>query len=281
MVSLQTQKNFRAVQQLPFCYLCGETFVAGDDKNRDYAPPNCMFAETDREPLILLTHVTCNSSHELTDEKSGQLIALKRHEVASPDSDRLKFALSSDMKDGVLINVDVDGAVWRWIKGFHAALYCEPLIHPEAPPATGRPYVRALVTPFPRARQRDGNLIVEQLLPQHLNFVQTIKTNRAKNNLDRICCNKGKLTYECVWAQADNDGPWLCIFALDIYDWKDLGRTRVQPARGCAGCYVLACGDAPAAATRAVTSSIIIPNFDPVDPFCWWSQGESNLAENI
>jgi len=68
-------------------------------------------------------------------------------------------------------------------------------------------------------------------LPQHLNFVQTIKTNRAKNNLDRICCNKGKLTYECVWAQADNDGPWLCIFALDIYDWKDLGRTRVQPAR--------------------------------------------------
>jgi len=27
------------------------------------------------------------------------------------------------MKDGVLINVDVDGAVWRWIKGFHAALY--------------------------------------------------------------------------------------------------------------------------------------------------------------
>jgi hypothetical protein len=137
----------------------------------------------------------------------------------------------------------------------------------EAPPASGSPYVRAIVTPFPRAQQFDGNLIVEQLLPQHLNFVQTIKSNRANNNIDRICCNKRKLTYECVWSQADNDGPWLCIFALNIYDWKDLGRTRFQPARGCAGCYVLPSGDTPVRATRAVNSPIIIPNLDPLDPF--------------
>jgi hypothetical protein len=154
------------------------------------------------------------------------------------------------------------------IKGFHAALYGEPLLYCESRPATGSQYTRAIVTPFPRARKRDGNLVVEELrLPQHRNFVETIKTNRAKNNLDRISCNRGKLTYECVWSQADNEGPWRCVFALDIYDWKDLGRTRFQPARGCAGFYITASGDAPAAATTAVSSPIIIPNFDPLDPF--------------
>jgi hypothetical protein len=30
----------------------------------------------------------------------------------------------------------------------------------------------------------------------------------------------------------------MCIYALDVYDWKDLGRTEHLPARGCAGCYV-------------------------------------------
>src|SRR6516164_6848270 len=86
----------------------------------------------------------------------------------------------------------------------------KPLIYCEAPPATGNQYARAIVTPFPRARERDGNLIVQKLLlPQHCNFVETIKTHRAKNNLDRISCNRGKLTYECVWSQADNEGPWL------------------------------------------------------------------------
>jgi hypothetical protein len=29
--------------------------------------------------------------------------------------------------------------------------------------------------------------------------------------------------------RAANNGPWMCIFALDIYDWKDLGRTSHQP----------------------------------------------------
>jgi hypothetical protein len=47
-------------------------------------------------------------------------------------------------------------------------------------------------------------------------------------------------------APADNSGPWMCVFALDIYDWKDLGRTSVLPARGCAGFYMTPAQTIPA-----------------------------------
>jgi hypothetical protein len=57
------------------------------------------------------------------------------------------------------------------------------------------------------------------------------QANRARGKLDRTVCNKGKLAYECVWQQVDNGGPWMCIFAFDIYDWKDLGRTGVLAVR--------------------------------------------------
>jgi hypothetical protein len=93
------------------------------------------------------------------------------------------------------------------------------------------------------------------------------RSNRLRGNLDRIVCNKGKLTYECVWQQADNGGPWMCIFALDIYDWKDLGRTGVLPARGCAGFYLTPSRGVPAQATKAATCSILSPTSDRLDAF--------------
>jgi hypothetical protein len=54
-----------------------------------------------------------------------------------------------------------------------------------------------------------------------------IKLNRAFRNLDRIASNRGKLIYECVWAQTNGVGPWLCIFALDL----STGRTSERRAR--------------------------------------------------
>src|SRR5271165_6937203 len=45
---------------LPFCYLCGRDFVAGDSRNRDYVPPQSIFAPADREPLWLPAHTACN-----------------------------------------------------------------------------------------------------------------------------------------------------------------------------------------------------------------------------
>jgi hypothetical protein len=258
MVSLLCLADFRSVQNLSFCYLCGRDFVAGDSQNRDHIPPECIFAPLHREPLWLPTHTACNSAYQLLDEKIGQLIALRYGKVPRNAGHlRLKFAYSPHGGLGAVVNLNIDAAVWRWIAGFHAALYREPGIGIRG----------SLVTPFPKAWIVNGRPVSAPLLVQHLRFVQTIKSNRVRGNLDRIVCNKGKVTYECVWQQADNCGPWMCIFALDIYDWKDLGGTGLLPARGCAGFYMTPALTVPASASKAVTSSIIVPTSDRLDAF--------------
>jgi hypothetical protein len=72
MVSLSHQSDFRSVQALPFCYLCGRQFVPGDNKNWNHVPPECIFAPLDRDPLWLPAHSICNKSYELLDEKPGR-----------------------------------------------------------------------------------------------------------------------------------------------------------------------------------------------------------------
>jgi hypothetical protein len=258
MPSLTTQREYRAVQNLPFCYLCGKTFTPADLKNRDHVPPQCIFLAVDREPLLLPTHTACNSGETEADEKIGQLIAL-RYGKAPTRHKRLDIAF---LRNGhsALMNLDVDAAVWRWVRGCHAALYGEPLAGRFLVDIKG-----ALVTPFPRAPKDTAQ--VEQIRPQHAAFVRAIKLNRIKRNLDRVVTNKGRFTYECVWGQSDSGGPWMCFFAINVYDWKDLGNTGQHLARGCAGFYICCSQKAPANASKAVSSPIIIPNYDPLDPF--------------
>jgi len=114
---------------------------------------------------------------------------------------------------------------------------------PDAP-------MRALTTPFPRAQQEASGPLIEPMKePQHRIIVKTIKTNRAKRNLDFIHTHDAKLRYEAVWVQSDQ-GMWMCCFGLEIYDWIDLGDAGIQQRRGCAGCYALLAGGYPASATR-------------------------------
>ncbi len=263
MVSLTTQKNFRSVQHLPFCYICGRDFIATDQKDRDHVPPECIFLKEDREPLWLPTHVSCNVGQTTTDEKIGQLIALRYGKTPKIKNRRLKITLLPDPGVAALTNLNVEAAVWRWVSGFHAALYRQPIMLKSS----GGTIRGSLVTPFPKAPMNTAAVAVEPLKPQHLAFVQTIKLNRISRNLDRISCNKGKLIYECVWYQSDNNGPWMCIFALDVYDWKDLGGLSEEFKRGCAGFYVLLDGGPPAGATRGVDPSIEVQNLDRLDPF--------------
>jgi hypothetical protein len=219
-------------------------------------PPGACFNKTDKNfPLILPTHVLCNHAEKENDEKIGQLIALKFGQLPDRRSARLLATLMGSSVG--ITNLDVKGAVWRWIRGFHAALYEQPLLVSQ--PVTIR-------TPLPSSRQTPEGWIPEEILPQHLKFVEAIKANRASNNLDRIHCNNGKLLYECVWDQAST-GDWLCVFALNIYDWKDLGDVHRFPARGCAGCYVLPSYSLPANASRARKVAIAVPNVDVLDPF--------------
>jgi len=257
MPTLTTPQHFRTVQNLPFCYLCGDALKQGQDQNRDHIPPQAIFLKQDRDPLWLPTHLACNSGQSLADEKIGQLIALKNRKVPSdPKNRRLRFRIEEGQ--GAVVNLDLDGAVWRWVRGFHAALYREPLLHPVA---------GALVTPFPRGPITDGPLAAEPLRPQHAAFVLAIKKSRLSGTLDRVSSNRGKLLYECVWVQSDNDGPWMCIFAIDVYDWKDLGATDRYPTRGCAGFYTLPTGLRPETAAVGVLSEVDVPNLDPHDPF--------------
>ena len=257
MISLTAQKDFQPLRKLTFCYLCGKDFVAGDDIDRDHVPAQSAIAKRDREPLLLPTHVRCNRAYHLSDQKVGQLIALRRGEVPRKEVRRLRFAISPHGTQGAVTNIDLDAAIWRWIAGFHAALY-------RVSPVGIR---GSLVTPFPRARKIKGRFFIDPLKPQHHLFVHTIKQNRARKNLDRISCNKGAVVYECVWCQSDNSGPWLCIFALNIYDWKDLGRTTFLPARGCAGHYVMPAKDAPPKAAKHTASPIVISVGDTLDAF--------------
>jgi hypothetical protein len=104
MVSLLRQSDFRSVQNLPFCYLCGRDFVADDSKNRDHVPPECIFAPLDREPLWLPEHTVCNGTYRLLDEKIGQLIALRYGNVPRNAAHRrLKFAYSRHHDLGAVV----------------------------------------------------------------------------------------------------------------------------------------------------------------------------------
>lgn len=259
MVSLSTYSDFREVQKLTYCYVCGCDFLPDDVKDRDHVPPKATFAKGDRAPALWLpTHTACNAGHSTLDQKIGQLISLKRRQVPTRRDRQLKFKIvRPDL--GAVENLDIGDVVRRWLRGFHIALYRERL-----PPG---PLMGALQTPFPSGTLTPSGIRINSLLPQHQVFVHTIKVQRAKRNLDIIRSNNGKLTYECVWCQADDGGPWICVFALNLYDWKDLGLTPGQPARGCAGCYQLGSGLPPPTATRAVTTPIIIPNVDRLDPF--------------
>src|ERR1035441_8895490 len=83
MPSLQTQKDFQGVRNLPFCYLCGRDFVATDAVDWDHVPAKSAFSPRDRDPpLKLETHrETCHAQWSDNDKKVGQLISL--HEAQS------------------------------------------------------------------------------------------------------------------------------------------------------------------------------------------------------
>jgi hypothetical protein len=85
MVQLLRPKDYRPLQNLPFCYICGDSLkgVAKPERDRDHVPPKTLFVKSDRLPLILPTHTKCNGSNNLVDQKMGQLVGLKHGYVPS------------------------------------------------------------------------------------------------------------------------------------------------------------------------------------------------------
>jgi hypothetical protein len=104
-------------------------------------------------------------------------------------------------------------------------------------------------------------------LPQHLLFVEQLNKNRAVGTIDIVVCNNGELHYECFWGQASNNSNWLGIFGLDIYEWKDLGKTSLDPMKGCVGFYQHLSPNPPSNATRAALIVAQSSNSEPPNPF--------------
>jgi hypothetical protein len=260
---LNTQSKLRTVSNLDFCYLCGRTFNQGDITNRDHIPPASLFEKSDRNvPLILRAHRHCNASQGPIDERMVQLLGLKLGRVPRPENQRLNIKLGLIGKDGPQLgtveDLDIRSAVRRWVRAFHAALYKSPLpLDAEF----------AIQTPFPSGKLESGKIIVDELRQQHFLFVSVIKRNRAARNIDAIYCNNDRLRYECVWDLSDDGKYWICIFALDLYSWIDLGDIHNFAPRGCAGMYRSVSAPLPKNATKATPLDFQFANEIPSDPF--------------
>ncbi|GAF74525.1 unnamed protein product, partial [marine sediment metagenome] len=137
-------------------------FGVDDVKTREHVPPKSIFAKEDRNPpLILPAHLACNQQQSGDDEIVGQLVAVAHGGHPDPERSRLQFEIcdAGDSRDPVLMirGTQLERLIWRWIRGFHAALYREYL-----PPETEW----AIHIPFWRGSQ-DGDVVtVKPPLPQ-------------------------------------------------------------------------------------------------------------------
>lgn len=259
-VSLTTQKALHGVARLPFCYLCGSSFASSEATDRDHVPPSGLFAKADRTPpLILKTHRRCNQGRSAEDQAIGQLVGVLHGRVVNRRQNKLRIALgrSADGNSAVTAtDIDIRASIRRWVRGFHAALYREYL------PADS---LFATHPPLPEGR-RVGRQVrfhpVPDIIPR---FVEELSRNRAVRKVDRITCCASRCRYECVWSQAD-DGRWICIYGLDLYNWSDLG-DRSQPSRGCVGCYRRPSGGVPPNASTSTRLVFSTTSASPVDPF--------------
>ena len=193
MPVLKTQKDFRKVNGLPFCYFCGEPFNNSIERTRDHVPPKSIFLPEDRTPpLILNAHNKCNCEQSYADNEIGQLINILHDKIPAKKNKILRFGLykGDDGTINSLINLDLEGIIFRWIRGFHAALYHEYLLIPR---------LRKVHAPIVSAIKDGTKIIGEPIQGQQLIFVDAIKKNRKAENVDKIISNNGKCKYECVW----------------------------------------------------------------------------------
>ena len=125
---------------------------------------------------------------------------------------------------------------------------------------SGQVFVRTLVTSRGVFRGFYGGM------SGGLKFVREIRRNRLTRTLDSIQCRNGKCRYECVWAKAD-DGRWLCVYALDLYGWSDLGDIVHFDRVGCVGCYEPGFAAPPSGAAVATALEFRLEPSISLDPF--------------
>lgn len=261
MREIVTQRQLRECRNLPFCYLCGKDFATGERTNRDHVPPEAIFAKEDRNsPLVLVVHAKCNEAQSDDDEFIGQLVAVLHKKYPKPSASRLRAEvfhtnLSATPMLG-LSGPQIERIIWRWVRGFHAALYGEFL------PLDAR---TAIHPPVWCAKKKGNELHVRGPFPQESIFAERMKMNRTTRTIDRIISCSGKCTYECTWEHTDGGTP-ICLFALRLYNWENIGDRANLPQRGCMGCYHPTWGK-PNGAASGTRLDFSVPNAFPLDPF--------------
>jgi hypothetical protein len=198
----------------------------------------------------------------MTDTKSGQLIGATRGKYPNDKDIALNVApwqfQSDEQPIGVLSDFNLQAEVWRWVRGFHAAVYGQYL------PGDGK---HRTYPPIPVGEMtNDGPRINEDHLPVQAAVVAQLKLNATLGQLDEIRCNNGKLHYKCLWAPPFDRGQWECWFALKVYEWHTAGDPRF-PRRACIGRYAIAGDHPPSDASIGVTDEIQVSDGSPLDPF--------------
>lgn len=230
---------------LPFCYLCGETFGQSENRTKDHVPPRAVFGRDDLQswPLILDAHERCNTHQSSLDQRTGQLLAplTGRPLAGSPQLITLHdFECGDEIAGfGLVEGPDFVASIWRWVRGFHAALYREFL------PASTH---KAICTPFTEA---DFTGSTPTPRPPILDYVVTTRYLARHHRLgstDRVFCYNKKCRYLCVWSHTSLGRP-MCVFSLRLYAWSRLGRTAITQSRPCVGYYLANSDRAPSAAS--------------------------------
>lgn len=260
-IVLDSHKAVSQARRLPFCYLCTQSFEAGDARNDDHVPPYALFAKEHRDfPLILPTHGRCNNDRSAEDQIISQLVGVLRGRHPSKE-DRKMHLVAGQFPDGTAgvgaLRLDLRAIIARWVRGFHAALYREPLAQNSA---------FMTLPPLQEGRAEGSKVVPVAPQPAAAEFVKELKRNRATQTLDRVVTRQGHCRYECVWTQADR-GEWLCVWALDIYDWRQLGDISHFEAQGCVGCYRPTDLRVPAGATCATRLHFNVVSRERFDPF--------------
>jgi hypothetical protein len=142
--------------------------------------------------------------------------------------------------------------VFRWIQGFHAALYRQSVTIARF----------RLFEPFVGFDDPDKPNTIP---PEQFQLVAHVKRNRAASSTDGIRWADGNCTYECVWIRG-TDGTPNCVFALDLYGWHDLGRVPGHPLRSCVGAYAPSI-EPPESASWAPLGEVQFSNLRPLDAF--------------
>lgn len=258
---LITEADFNAARRQTFCYLCARSFQPRERPNGDHVPPKNLFGGADRQPaLVLPAHVACNAARSAADEVITQLVGVLHGRPIAPRGRKPKFAWGTF--PGGSIGVAAGGlhfkeTIFRWVSGFHAALYSEPL----------GPAVFMVFPPFPEGRVEEEHKVEAVPVPDGVpQLVKELKRNRLTGTLDVIVCRNGRCRYECVWSLAD-DGRPICIWALDLYGWRDLGDIKHFEPRGCVGLYGPNDRLIPTLASRGTRLEFSVRTGERLDPF--------------